>query len=267
MDIIHQGFRAPAIQSALALDEAVRAATYEAGDPLSWDALSATATLVTTPDGSPIRTIVTGRRPITTGTYASRKAGRPLPYESMIECVFFMHSEVDTTVVDYRAQPFRLEFVIGGRKRAYIVDCLRLLADETIEIVEIKGDRRALRDPDYAVKLEAVRVICERLGWRFRVVFKSALLKPKHVYENVVEVQSWSFTAFGQADEFIVTDALRRRPSMTLGSLGVALGNRLLGIAKLKAMMVKRIVKIDLSSPLSFESPVELVCDQLELTQ
>ena len=71
--------------------------------------LSATATIVVTPNGAPIRTIVTGRRPIVTGTYASRKAGRPLPYESMLERAFFMHSEVDPDVVDYRAQPFRLD--------------------------------------------------------------------------------------------------------------------------------------------------------------
>lgn len=93
-----------------------------------------------TPCGAPIRTIVTGRRIITTGVYASRKAGRPLPYESMNELAFFMHREVDTEVVDYRAQPFRLEFMIEGRKRTYIVDCVRLMADGGIEVVEVKSD-------------------------------------------------------------------------------------------------------------------------------
>ena len=267
MDILHPPFRSPDRHGLSALDEGVLAATYETGDPLSWEALSESATLVMTPDGSPIRTIVTGLRPITTGIYASRKAGRPLPYESMVERAFFMHSEVDTTIVDYRAQPFRFEFNIDGRKRTYIVDCLRLRADQTIEIVEIKSDRRALRDPDYAMKLEAVRVTCERVGWAFRVVFASTLTEPKRFYKNVVEVQSWRFTAFGQADEYIVTQALRRQPGMTLGDLGDALGARLPGIAKLKAMMVKRIVKIDLSHPLNLETPVELVCDQLEPMQ
>jgi hypothetical protein len=128
----------------------VEAALHSAGvrnvAPSSWESISASATLVTTRCGAPIRTIITGRRVITTGVYASRKAGRPLPYESMNERAFFLHCEVDTEVVDYHAQPFRLEFVIRGRKRAYIADCVRLMADGAIEVVEIKSDPRALKD-------------------------------------------------------------------------------------------------------------------------
>ena len=87
----------------LTVEAAVRSAGVKDAGPLSWESLSASATLVTTLCGAPIRTIVTGRRVITTGVYASRKAGRPLPYESMNELAFFMHCEVDTEVADYRA--------------------------------------------------------------------------------------------------------------------------------------------------------------------
>lgn len=275
MDHLHQAFRSPVIQARNSLDEALQAATCQE-NALSWEQLSATATLVTTKDGSPLRTIITGRRRITTGTYASRKAGRSLPYESMNERAFFMHSEVDANVVDYRAQPFRFEFVMEGRRRAYIVDCIRLLADGTIEIVEVKHDQRALQDPDYAEKLEAVRLICEQIGWRFRIVMKSALLEPEFAFRNVLEVQSWRFTAFDRADEFLATGLLRQS-SMMLDDLASALGrrttgdlsnaSRALGKAKLMAMMVKRAVRIDLSKPIDSETRIELVVDQPEVTQ
>lgn len=267
MDTFHPGFCMPAVQSAGALYDAVCAVAIDTADRLSWEALSATATIVVTPDGAPIRTIVTGRRPIVTGIYASRKAGRALPYESVLERALFMQCEVDTDILDYRAQLFRLEFVLAGVKRIYIVDCVRLLADGTIEIVEVKRDRRALRDPDYAMKLEAVRIICEQVGWRFRVVFAAEFTACGHAYNNVVEVQSWRFTDFDLADEFIVTDALKRRSSMTLGDLAEALGDRLKGVAKLKAMSIKRIVRIDLSLPLTNETVVELINDQPEAMQ
>lgn len=181
MEHVHRGFRSAVYQPTPVLDGALREATRDGLDALSWENISAEATLVMTETGAPIRTIVTGRRVVTTGVYASRKAGRALPYESMNERAFFMHSEIDTNVVDYRAQMFRLEFLIDDRKRAYIVDCVRLLASGEVEVVEIKNDRRALRDPDYARKLEAVRIICERVGWRFRIVFKSSLFEPAHV--------------------------------------------------------------------------------------
>ena len=59
-------------------------------------------------------------------------------------------------MVDYRAQPFRFEFVVDGARRVYITDCARLLESGRIEIIEVKNDRRALKDPDYALKLACV---------------------------------------------------------------------------------------------------------------
>ncbi|MEG2313796.1 TnsA endonuclease N-terminal domain-containing protein, partial [Brevundimonas sp.] len=217
---------------------------------------------VTTPCGAPIRTIVTGRRVITTGVYASRKAGRPLPYESMNELAFFMHCEVDTEVVDYRAQPFRLEFVIDGRKRTYIVDCVRLMADGGIEVVEVKSNSRALQDQDYAEKLQAVRAICQQVGWCFRLVFMKALMKRTSFHRNVTDIQSRRMTDYTSADVFQVVEILGRSGDAALGELVQHLGIRALGLAKLQAMMVGRIVHIDLTQPIGDASRVALVPNQ-----
>lgn len=248
----------------LTIDAAVRSAAVKDARPLSWATLSAPATLVTTPCGAPIRTIVTGRRVITTGVYASRKAGRPQPYESMNERAFFMHCEVDTEVLDYRAQPFRLEFVIEGRKRTYIVDCVRLMADGSIEVVEVKGDPRALQDQDYAEKLQAVRTICEQVGWGFRLVFKKALTEPAAFHRNVMDVQSWRMTEYTNADVFWVVEFLRRRSGAVLGDLVERFGSRALGLAQLKAMMVGRIVRIDLTQQIGDAAPIALVSNARE---
>ena len=100
---------------------------------------------------------------------------------------------------------------------------------------------------------------CERIGWRFKTVLASALRASQSFSANVLEVQSWRFTAFGQADEFAVLSTLHPGRSISLGALADALGERAHGIAKLKAMAVKRIVRLDLSKPLSPETLVELV--------
>lgn len=83
MEPIHPLSAAHQRQSSTALDHALESYAHESACALSWENLSATATLVATRDGSPIRSIITGRRRVTTGSYASRKAGRGLPYESM----------------------------------------------------------------------------------------------------------------------------------------------------------------------------------------
>ncbi len=215
--------------------------------------------IVFTPDGRPIRTIITGRRHIVTGSYASRKAGRAMPFESMIERQFFMHSEVDTGVADYRAQPFRFEFVIDGAKRTYIVDCVRLLSDGQIEVVEVKNDRRAFRDEAYAQKLERVAEICSALDWRFRIVLREELERPRAKYENVAEIQSRRHTRFTDGDIYVALDLIERRGGQApLGDLATALGDRIRGIAAIQAMMVHRLVEIDLGPPLSSRSAVTI---------
>jgi hypothetical protein len=228
--------------------------------PLSWEAISAIGRIVTTPDDRPIRTIITGRRRITTGVYPSTKSGRSHPFEGMNERAFFMHSEVDTRVADYRAQPFRFEFVVGGAKRIYIADCVRLLDSGRIEVVEVKNDRRALEDPDYAMKLTHVREICSQLGWGFRAVLKDELFTPAVVFSNVVEVQSRRQVKFDPSHGYVVFDLITRMGGQApLGKLAEAIGERRLGMAIAQAMMVARLVDIDLCRPLGADSIVRLV--------
>lgn len=163
---------------------------------------SVDARLVLTPDGRPIRSIRTGRRVIVTGSYSSKKAGRALPWESRYECFFFHHCEVDVDVVDYCAQPLRIEFSDGGAKRIYIADCARLLADGAFEIVEIKSDRKYAKDPHYARKLEGVARICATLGWRFKMVFQDELVNPPARWANIRLIQSKRTVSFNAVDVY-----------------------------------------------------------------
>jgi hypothetical protein len=228
--------------------------------PLSWEAISAIARVVTTPDDRPIRTIVTGRRRITTGVYPSSKSGRSFPFEGMNEQAFLMHCEVDTRVSDYRAQPFRFEFVIDGAKRIYIADCARLIEGGRIEVVEVKNDRRALRDPDYAMKLTYVRDICAQLDWDFRVVLKSEIFTPAVVHANVVDIQSRRQVKFDASHSYRALDLIDRMGGCApLGKIAEAIGDRRVGMAMAQAMMVARLIDIDLSRPLGVDSSVATV--------
>lgn len=214
--------------------------------------------LVLAKDGRPIRSILTGRRVLVTGSYASRKAGRSQVFESMTERLFFMHCEVLTKVVDYRAQPFRFEFNFGGKWRTYIADCVRLLDNGLVEVVELKSDLRDLQDRDYCGKIECVRQLCNLLGWRFRIIRRSHLAKRPVRTRNIEAIQQDRLTAFDERDVYRVMDHLTDGPA-TVGDLADHLGGRQTGSAILNAMMVARIVKIDLRGRLSPDSHVQLL--------
>jgi hypothetical protein len=223
----------------------------------SWTAVSAVGRVVTTPDDRPIRSVLTGRRRLVTGSYASRKARRAMPHESMNELAFFHLSEVETDVVDYRSQPFRFEFVLDGKQRVYIADCARLLADGRVEVVEIKSDRRSLKDPDYAAKLWTVGQICQRIGWRFKVVLKEELLLPPAWRKNILLVQSQRHVRYSAPDLYGALDLLDREGGETeLGRLAHTLGDPRRGRAVAMAMMVGRVVDIDLRASVTDQSRV-----------
>lgn len=213
--------------------------------------------IVVTPDGRPIRSIITGRRRIVTGNYPSRKSRCAMPHESMNELVFFHESEVDTRVVDYRAQPFRLEFILAGRLRTYIPDCARLLSDGTVEVVEIKGDHRALSDEDYAEKLRAVREFCHRLGWRFRIVFREETIAARIRRANVYLIQSKRTVSYGASHCYLALDRLDRlKGEASLGQVARAFGDSRVGTSIAMAMMVGRVLDIELERAISPDSRV-----------
>lgn len=266
MNIVHDGFRSPAFKPKSELDKALLTAASP-HDRLSWESLTSQATIVLPEFGGSIRTIVTGRRAIATGVYASRKSGRAQPYESQNERAFFMHCEVDTDIVDYRAQPFRFEFVINSVKRAYIADAARLHSNGILEVIEIKNDRRQLKDPDYLIKLQAVREICDSIGWQFRIVLKQDILDSSVRFHNIEDIQSWSFTAYAPSDIFEVVRFLSIHDTAPLGEVADRIGSQPAGIAKLKAMMVGRIVRLNLDSKLDEDSLVTLVSDASEVSQ
>jgi len=218
------------------------------------------ATVVMTPDGSPIRSVITGRRVMVTGFYSSRKAGRALPYEGMNEQALLKRCEVETAVVDYRSQPFRFELVIDGAKRIYIADCVRLLSDGSVEVLEVKGRLKQLSPPEYVEKLNLVREICERLGWQFRILSHRHLYEPEVVYANIDLIQSRRTVRFDQIQAYRALEVIEREGGAApLGRVADAIATRPLGMAIAQAMMVRRLLSIDLTRPLNADSKVTAV--------
>lgn len=213
--------------------------------------------VVLTPDGRPIRSVLTGRKRHMTGSYVSRKAGRGQVFESHNELAFYQECEVDPRVVDYRAQPFRFEFVLEGQLRRYIPDCVRLLDTGRIEIVEVKADSRYLADADYCGKLNQVGKICALIGWTFALAVGERIHSPRVRRENIKLIQQDRMVLFDEQHVYRVRSALAERGGEgAFGEIAAAIEPPPLGEAILRGLMVARLVQIDLDSPLTSRSRV-----------
>jgi len=221
--------------------------------------------IVLTPDGQPIRSVLTGRKRNMTGKYASRKAGRGQVFESHNELAFYQECEVDPRVVDYRAQPFRFEFVLDGQLRRYIPDCVRLLDSGRIEVVEVKADSRYLHDVDYSCKLSQAAKICAMIGWTLAFAVGERIHLPRVRRENIKLIQQDRMVLFDERHVYRARAALAERGGEGLfGEIASAIEAPPKGDAILRALMVARLVQIDLEAPLTAHSAVTAYSSLME---
>lgn len=203
-------------------------------------------------DGGALRTF-SGGLTHENGWLASRKAGRPLPYEGIAQRDFLLRAEVDFSVVSMMSEAVRFEFNGPNGKERYTADAEVLGSDGTRTIVEIKRDNRDLADPSYRAKLARVREICEENGMQFRVVFRGDIWVSIVHRRNATLFASRAFTTI-RPEHLDRLDNHRelRGPKTTFGELSDAIdpANRRYGEAVVQALTVARRIEIDLTRPI-----------------
>jgi hypothetical protein len=245
-------------------------------------------------DGSPIRPSRPGRGQHSTGTFVSLKAGgRAMPWESeKAELPAITLCEVSSPVMRLLAQPHCLEMRVKGRPRPliYFPDLLatvdRAFA-ETLEagrpfalaasewqpapgqfrgtrqlVVEVKDDDDPRNDDDeYEAKLELAAEIYRRLGLCFLTIVRSDDLDCGYP-STITDIAIDRFTRVSTSDVSRATACIGANGgSAPLKEVSAAMGEGVLGRAKLSALHVRRVVSIDVSKPLQPSSPVQLVGD------
>jgi len=132
-----------------------------------------------------------------------------------------------------------------------------LMADGSVEVVEIKGSARQLLDPDYEAKLAAVRSLCASAGWQFKIITGDQITTPTLRYKNIEDIQLSKHVRYGAEAIYAAHRAIEScGGEAALGAVAYAVHPGPLGMHMVKAMMVGRIVSIDLDRPLSAQSIV-----------
>jgi hypothetical protein len=196
-----------------------------------------------------------GRRP--GGLYYSQKMGRLIGYESENEKCDFYRAEIAPCVATYREQPHTIEAVIGGNLRRYTPDRQDTFSDGRIEIVEVKDEFEADKDPDYAAKLDYFAEVYERLGWSFRLTTRDEIKDPA-TFETVETVQRYRRASFTAAEVAEVRHRIGPSGECCLGELLRMFPSDIVGLPKLCAMMVARILSLEVRSKLEPTSLVKL---------
>jgi hypothetical protein len=215
--------------------------------------------------GTTIRTIVERAHSKPTGIFVSAKCGGVLPWDAIDERHWMWISEVDWKVRRFTAQPFRMEFHFDdGSVVMYFPDLERTL-DDAIEIIEIKKTQAEIsRDPDYAWKITLARKACQARGWKFRVVTADKHILPGFLLENARLVRLDRYTRVTSEDHLRLDQAMEKSHGrLTYGEAVAALSRRddpwdRDGTARLHALIVRRVVCVNLTRRLTQDSAVVL---------
>lgn len=216
------------------------------------------ATVCQRHDGGPMRPVGRRRGLRPGGLYYSQKMGRLVGYESDNEKCDFYRSEIAPNVVCYREQPHTIEGVIVGKVRRYTPDREDRYANGHIEIVEVKDEFEEDKDPDYSAKLTYFAEVYERLGWSFRLTTRDEIKDPA-TFEAVETVQRYRRASFTSGEVADVQRRFSEDGSCRLAELLPIFPSEVVGLAKLCAMMVGRILLLDLHSHLEPTSLVKLI--------
>jgi hypothetical protein len=214
------------------------------------------ATIYQRQDDGPMRPVGRRRGIRPGGLYYSQKMGRLVGYESDNEKCDFYRAEVSTQVVSYREQPHTIEGMVDGIMRRYTPDREDRFADGRLEIVEVKDEYQADKDPTYSAKLDYFAEVYEHLGWSFRLTTREEITNPAS-FETVENVQRFRRASFTIAEIATVRSVLGRRVECSLGELLAVFPSEFVALPKLCAMMVARIVVLDIGSKLEPTSIVK----------
>jgi hypothetical protein len=182
--------------------------------------------------------------------------GTTFPWESRLELHDLYRAEVDPTIVSYAVQPETLHWKFAGKRQVYTPDRLDLMADGNARIVEIKDRFDPHQNPEYTEKLNQVGQIYTVLGRSFELRERSQIsIEPD--FSAIEEIQAYRRSVVTVRDVQLIRTALGNGP--------LPLGEALSSLERpsprpvLFAMMVRRIVSIDLSQGMHENAAVSTV--------
>jgi len=222
--------------------------------------LRTTAEIISDARGGPIRKIINGRHHKPTGRYSSAKAKRSLPWEDRRERMYFWHCEADSEVINYLAQPHRLEIDIRLRTPLiYFPDIRRDMANGSVQIREIKKVYDPHDDPEYDLKISLAREVYAGIGWSFEIV-QSDEIESRSKLATVRRIQRYRNVRVTTHSQFAVLNIIEQSGGAApFRRVAEVLGDGPSGEARLCACIVRRIATVDIAAPLKSDSPVFLV--------
>ena len=135
-----------------------------------------------------------------TGYFPSKKNGRSVFFESLLEKTLFLTLEFDNTVIRYLEQPVKIEYKINNKIRPYHPDCLIDYHTGKSRLVEVKYTIDLIEKKDnLEIKLEQGKLYADANDLIFDVYDETQL--DATIKKNMEFLYSFAFLPNEQHSE------------------------------------------------------------------
>jgi len=201
--------------------------------------------------GNQIRTVITGGKTHDTFVFPSKRYRRAQCGDGALELMIHQKHEVVSETLDFLSQPCRIEGTVDGRDARAFPDYAYVQIGRRPVLGEAKSSWEAFERPKALVQKALTTKAAEALGWEYEQT-TPANFGTQDFSANVKVVQAHRFANVTLRQEQATRRALDRHDGLTLDDLAAAIDETLgRGTALACAMMVRRIVDIDLTKPIS----------------
>jgi hypothetical protein len=206
--------------------------------------------------GNQLRQALSGTKTHETWSFPSKRWRRAVTGETALELVIAKRFEAEAGVLDFNPQPCRIEGEVRGRPTMALPD----FAAVEIGCVPVLGEAKrnwAQFDRTAALRQKALTMKgAERLGWNYRQVTADSIGTLAY-RENLDEVTAHRFAHVPVRQEQAAIAALAQNGAMPIADLCDEMKETVpRGQALVCALMVCRLVEIDLRTPIDARSIV-----------
>jgi hypothetical protein len=153
-----------------------------------------------------------------TGYFPSKKNGRSVFFESLLEKTLFLTLEFDKEVISYLEQPVKINYKVDNKTRKYHPDCLIDYMTGKSRLVEVKYviDLIEKKD-DLEIKLEQGKIYADANDLIFDVYDETQL--DSTTKKNMEFLYSFAFLPTESQTEQTITDTVKQNNELQVSEL------------------------------------------------
>lgn len=198
-----------------------------------------------------VRRVVTRSGRGVRGYFPSKKMGRMVAWESLLERDAIYLFEFSTGVVEFHEQPARIRVPGPGGPTTYVPDFELVFLDGEVRHIEIKPSEKLAR-PDISQRFEGISAHYARIGHSFQILTEAEIRRePLLTNLKLLAYHSGRVTA-EVLDELMTS--MQILPTQTFGGASAVLGDE----ANIYRLIAAARYRCDLTQAITPDTQIEL---------